>query len=38
MNLIKINLIYLIKRNILIIFYIINTRINNYTFINIKLI
>ena len=51
MNLVKINLIYLIKRNNFIIFYIIsinkleikffsliNTRTNNYTFINIKLI
>jgi hypothetical protein len=51
MNLVEIYLIYLIKGNILIIFYIINinkleikffsfinTRINNYTFINIKLI
>jgi hypothetical protein len=51
MDLIKINLIYLIKGNTLIIFYIINinklkiksfsfinTIINNYTFINIKLI
>jgi hypothetical protein len=50
MNLIKINLTYLIKRNTLIISYIINinklgiksfsfinTRANNYTFINIKL-
>jgi hypothetical protein len=51
MNLVKINLICLIKENILIIFYtisinklrikfsfFINTRANNYTFINIKLI
>ena len=51
MNLIKINLIYLIEENTLIILYIINinkleiksfslinTRANNYTFINIKLI
>ena len=50
MNLVKINLIYLIKKNILIISYIIsinklgiksfsliNTRVNSYTFINIKL-
>jgi hypothetical protein len=51
MDLIKINLTYLIKGNTFIIFYIINinkleikffffinTRLNNYTFINIKLI
>jgi hypothetical protein len=51
MNLIKINLTYLIKKNTFIIFYIIsinkleiksffliNTRANSYTFINIKLI
>jgi hypothetical protein len=51
MNLVEINLIYLIERNTLIIFYIINinelriksfflinTRANSYTFINIKLI
>ena len=51
MNLVEINLIYLIEGNILIIFYIIsinkleikffsliNTRVNSYTFINIKLI
>ena len=51
MNLIEINLTYLIRRNTLIIFYIINinrlriksfflinTRANSYTFINIKFI
>jgi hypothetical protein len=51
MDLIEINLIYLIERNTLIIFYtisinkleiksffLINTRANSYTFINIKLI
>ena len=51
MNLVKINLIYLIGRNTFIIpytisinrlgiksFSLINTRANNYTFINIKLI
>jgi hypothetical protein len=51
MNLVEINLIYLIEENISIIFYtisinkleikffsFINTRANNYTFINIKLI
>jgi hypothetical protein len=51
MNLVEINLIYLIEENILIIFYtisinkleiksffFINTRVNSYTFINIKLI
>jgi hypothetical protein len=51
MNLIEINLTYLIKENTLIIsyiisinkleiisFFLINTRVNNYIFINIKLI
>ena len=51
MNLVEINLIYLIKKDILIMAYIINinkleikffsfinTRTNNYTFTNIKLI
>ena len=51
MNLVKINLIYLIKENTFIILYIIsinkleikfsfliNTRANSYTFINIKLV